>query len=50
MVAVVGSPDGGGYWLLAADGGVFGFGDAEFQGGLGGTDLGGSPIVGVAEA
>ena len=29
--------DGGGYWLLGADGGVFAFGDAHYSGGLGGT-------------
>jgi hypothetical protein len=26
------TPDGGGYWLVAADGGVFSFGDAGFFG------------------
>jgi hypothetical protein len=32
IVAISASPDGGGYWLLGADGGVFGFGDATFHG------------------
>jgi len=26
------TPDGGGYWLVGADGGVFAFGDARFDG------------------
>jgi hypothetical protein len=30
------SPDGRGYWLFAADGGVFPFGDAAGYGSLGG--------------
>jgi hypothetical protein len=50
------TPDGKGYWLVAKDGGVFNFGDAQFYGNtytLGLTGLGGShplaaPIVGMA--
>jgi hypothetical protein len=38
--------DGGGYWLVASDGGVFTFGDAVFQGSMGGTPLD-EPIVGL---
>ena len=30
------TPDGGGYWLVASDGGVFAFGDAGFYGSTGG--------------
>ena len=30
-------PDGGGYWLVASDGGIFAFGDAPFEGSDGGT-------------
>ena len=41
------TPDGGGYWLVAADGGVFAFGDARFFGSTGGLPLA-SPIVGMA--
>ena len=26
------TPDGGGYWLVAADGGIFAIGDAAFDG------------------
>ena len=40
-------PSGKGYWLVAADGGVFAYGDATFDGSLGGQVLSG-PIVGMA--
>ncbi len=39
IVGMVPSPDGGGYFMVAADGGVFAFGDARFAGscpGIGG--------------
>lgn len=39
-------PDGRGYWLVAADGGVFTFGSAAFHGSTGGTRLN-KPIVGI---
>ena len=39
--------DGGGYWLVASDGGVFNYGDAGFQGSMGGLALG-APVVGMA--
>jgi len=29
-LGVASTPDGKGYWLVAADGGVFSFGDAQF--------------------
>jgi len=32
IVGISASPDGGGYWLVGADGGVFAFGDAVFYG------------------
>jgi hypothetical protein len=41
------TPDGKGYWLASADGGVFTFGDATFEGSLGDTPLQG-PIVAMA--
>ncbi len=41
------SPDGGGYWLVASDGGVFAFGNARFYGSLGAVRLT-QPIVGMA--
>ena len=38
---------GKGYWLVAADGGVFAYGDAHFYGSLVGTHLN-APVVGIA--
>jgi peptidoglycan-N-acetylglucosamine deacetylase len=37
----------GGYWEVAADGGIFSFGDAAFHGSMGGTPLN-APVVGMA--
>ena len=39
--------DGGGYWLVASDGGVFAFGDARFYGSTGSIRLN-RPVVGMA--
>src|ERR1035441_6593061 len=47
VVGMAASPTGKGYWLVAADGGVFSFGDAGFYGSLGGTRLR-QPVVGMA--
>ncbi len=41
------TPTGAGYWLVAADGGVFAFGDAGFYGSMGGAHLN-EPIVGLS--
>ena len=41
------TPDGGGYWLVASDGGVFAFGDAAFHGSTGNIKLT-KPVVGMA--
>ena len=41
------TPDGGGYWLVASDGGIFSYGDAAFYGSRGGQPLN-KPIVGMA--
>ncbi len=41
------SPDGGGYWLVGRDGGVFSFGDSGFFGSTGGVRLY-APVVGIA--
>jgi len=41
------TPDGRGYWLVAADGGIFAFGDAAFHGSTGNIHLN-RPIVGMA--
>jgi len=46
VVGMAGAADGRGYWLVAADGGVFAFG-ATFAGSMGGTRLN-SPVVGMA--
>ncbi|MHB1777707.1 MAG: glycoside hydrolase family 5 protein, partial [Acidimicrobiales bacterium] len=37
IVGMASTPDGGGYWLVASDGGIFAFGDAGFHGSMGGT-------------
>jgi len=47
IVGMAATADGGGYWLVAADGGVFCFGDAPFFGSATGTALA-YPIVGIA--
>ena len=39
--------DGGGYWLVASDGGIFSFGDAKFYGSTGAIHLN-QPVVGMA--
>jgi N-acetylmuramoyl-L-alanine amidase len=41
------TPDGKGYWLVAADGGIFTFGDAGFYGSTGALTLN-TPVVGMA--
>jgi len=56
IVGMAATPNGGGYWLVGADGGVYSFGDAQFYGstysdgltGLGGAHPLGGPIVGMA--
>ena len=42
------TPDGGGYWLVASDGGIFSFGDAGFFGSTGADQPLNKPIVGMA--
>jgi ribosomal protein L24E len=44
---MVSTPDGKGYWLVAADGGIFTFGDAGYFGSTGAVPLN-QPIVGLA--
>ena len=46
VVGMAATSDGGGYWLVASDGGVFTFGDAHFYGSMGATHLN-QPIVGM---
>lgn len=51
IVGIVSSADGGGYFLIGADGGVFAFGDAHFAGscyGETGTDECDAPIAAAA--
>ena len=47
IVGMAATPDGIGYWLVAADGGIFSFGTAHFHGSTGGIRLN-RPIVGMA--
>ncbi len=47
VVGLASTPDGGGYWEVASDGGIFNFGDAAFYGSMGGQHLN-RPIVGIA--
>src|SRR5690606_39035543 len=44
ITAIMATPGGDGYWLVASDGGVFSFGDAPFHGSLGAAPLV-APIV-----
>ena len=44
VIGMTATPDGGGYWLVASDGGVFNYGDASFMGSLGSVKLV-APIV-----
>jgi hypothetical protein len=41
------TPSGRGYWLVASDGGIFAYGDAQFYGSMGGRPLN-LPVVGIA--
>ncbi len=47
IVGTAATPSGLGYWLVASDGGIFSYGDAEFEGSLGSIVLN-QPIVGMA--
>jgi hypothetical protein len=47
VVGMATTPDKAGYWMTAADGGVFTFGDARFYGSTGNVRLN-KPIVGMA--
>jgi hypothetical protein len=47
IVGMASTPDGEGYWLVAADGGIFTFGNAGFYGSTGSFRLN-SPIVAMA--
>jgi hypothetical protein len=47
VVGIAATADGNGYWEVAADGGIFAFGDAGFHGSMGGTHIN-QPVVGIA--
>ena len=47
VVGMAAVPGGGGYWLVASDGGIFAFGDAPFYGSTGAMTLN-QPVVGMA--
>jgi hypothetical protein len=47
IVGMASSGTGGGYWFVASDGGIFGFGDAKFYGAAVGSSF---PVVGMAAA
>jgi beta-lactamase class A len=47
LVGAASTPDGLGYWFVAADGGIFAYGDAAFEGSTGGIHLN-APVVGMA--
>ena len=47
IVGMAAHPSGQGYWFVAADGGIFTFGDAKFHGSMGGKPLN-KPIVAMA--
>jgi len=47
LVGMAATPDSRGYWLVAANGGIFSFGDAGFSGSAGGVHLN-EPVVGMA--
>ena len=46
---MAGTSGGAGYRMVASDGGIFAFGDAEFDGSMGGGPLN-APIVGIASS
>jgi hypothetical protein len=47
IVGMAPTPDGGGYWMVGSDGGVYASGDAQFYGSTGSLHLN-KPIVGMA--
>jgi hypothetical protein len=49
IVGMTSTPIGRGYWLVAADGGLFSYGDARFLGSMGASHLN-QPVVGMAGA
>ena len=48
IVGMASSADGGGYWLVGSDGGIYAFGDAPFDGSLPGLNVHVNNVVGMA--
>ena len=48
IVDMATTPSGNGYWLVASDGGIFSFGDAQFHGSTGAMTLN-KPITSVVQ-
>ena len=48
IVDMAATPSGNGYWLVASDGGIFTFGDAQFHGSTGAMTLN-KPISSVVQ-
>ena len=46
IVGMAATENGDGYWLVAADGGIFNYGDAGFSGSTGASAQ--QPVVGMA--
>jgi N-acetylmuramoyl-L-alanine amidase len=49
IVGMAATRDGGGYWLVGSDGGIFSYGDARFSGSTGALHLN-APVAGMAAA
>lgn len=47
IVGIASTPSGKGYWLVGADGGIFSFGDAQFEGSLPSKKISTNGIVGM---
>jgi hypothetical protein len=48
IVGMAATPDGGGYWLVASDGGVFSLGDAGYHGSVPGQGIDShAPVEGI---
>ena len=49
VAGIAATPDGGGYWLVGSDGGVFNYGNAGFYGSVPGQGIVGQPpVVGIS--
>ena len=46
VLGPVATPSGNGYYMVAADGGIFTFGDAVFAASMGGSHLN-KPVIGM---